>query len=1215
MGRRVKKDPDEWLFAILKDHMPVQLRSVDSKSLMVHIHLFPAQNNITIPALIDSGCSGHAFIDRNFTLTTGISTFPLPQPREIRLADGAVSDFITQFAVIPISMSGHKENCLFFVTNLAQNTPAILGLPWLQLHNPSVNWEDMSLTFDKNGCRSHCEQGKPVKAHALIENLRFTSPPPPSPPPPPSNYQSPSVQDSEEEEDKEDKPVQPTQYQAPSVEDCEEKEEEVSQPLGADLDLFIPPELTPGRPHYRTHNTASANGGEEVRARMIPNRNTKPAPALKVNGQRQQKRKPPQQQPLPPLSVPIPSAQITTPDLMVSEDDIKLTVATSFLQFCKQPGVVSAKITWAELDKATAQEHLTPDTMPENAFYSLLKGEGSPDKWKEMLPERVHSFVDECFTPLHLRRISEEDIEKFLKVKPELTAPEIVSKLPVWLRDLYEAFLPGEANKLPPRRTWDHKIDLTPGYEPPYQKNRPFSPQELRVIRKWLDDNLTKGFIRESRSRSAAPLLLAAKPGGGVRICQDYRGLNNVTIKNRYPLPLIRETLDALCGAKVYTKLDIIAAFNKLRIAEGHEWKTAFITRFGLYESLVMPFGLCNAPASFQNYINHTLHDLLDRICTAYLDDVLVFSKTKHEHRGHVREVVQRLHEAGLQIDIGKCEFEVTSTKYLGIIVTPTGIEMDPEKVRTITQWLPPPTLKDLQRFIGFANFYRRFIKGFSSICKPLNDLMRKDKLWEWGQEQQQAFDTLKQAFSSSPVLVTYDYTKKTVLETDASDWACGGVLSQYDNEGILRPVAYFSSRHSPTECNYEIYDKELLAIIKALEEWRPEVQGTEEPTEILTDHKNLQTFTTTKMLSQRQVRWSEFLSQFNFRITYRPGAKAIRPDALSRKPGDKPDKEDISDERIRNRQRVLLPTTLFDPAALEDMMGDSELTAAPIELITPAYGQPMDEVVQKAYNNNDTAQQLIEAVQDPTVTKWPKAFRKYMRVPMVDCSVKEGKLYFRDRMYAPQEDELRAQILYRHHSAGPAGHPGRVKTLDLITRTWWWPRMSRDVETYVQACDLCVRTKASRLAPQGFLQPLPVPYKAWSDISVDYITPLPESNWYGRSYKHLLIVVCRLTKMRHLIPVSGLTAAELADAFVARVYCLHGCPDNIVSDRGTQFISQFWTQLSLRLGITLKHSSSFHPETDGQTERINSSVEAYLRDNRSITLLCQLRFQSSTGN
>ena len=205
-------------------------------------------------------------------------------------------------------------------------------------------------------------------------------------------------------------------------------------------------------------------------------------------------------------------------------------------------------------------------------------------------------------------------------------------------------------------------------------------------MRKWLDDNLAKGFIRESRARCAAPLLLAAKPGGGVRICQDYRGLNNITIKNRYPLPLIRETLEALYHAKVYTKLDIIAAFNKFRIAEGHEWKTAFITRFGLYESLVMPFDLCNAPAAFQHYINHTLRDLLDDICTAYLDDILVYSANKKEHREHVRTVVTRLRDAGLQIDINKCEFETTRTKYLGIVITPEGLEMDPEKIAAIDE-------------------------------------------------------------------------------------------------------------------------------------------------------------------------------------------------------------------------------------------------------------------------------------------------------------------------------------------------------------------------------------------------------------------------------------------------------------------------------------------------------------------------------------------------
>jgi hypothetical protein len=214
----------------------------------------------------------------------------------------------------------------------------------------------------------------------------------------------------------------------------------------------------------------------------------------------------------------------------------------------------------------------------------------------------------------------------------------------------------------------------------------------------------------------------------------------------------------------------------------------------------------------------------------------------------------------------------------------------------------------------------------------------------------------------------------------------------------------------------------------------------------------------------------------------------------------------------------------------------------------------------------------------------------------MTDCKLVGDRIYYRDRLFAPPDDELRTQIVYRTHSTGPAGHPGRVKTLDLVTRTYWWPRLSRDVEEYVRACELCVRTKASRSAPPGFLKPLPIPFRAWSDISVDYITPLPECIRDGRTYKHIVVVVCRLTKMRHFIPVTSLSAEELTTAFISRIYALHGTPDNIVSDRGTQFVSEFWRHLSERLGIRLKHSSAFHPETDGQTERVNAGVEQYLR-------------------
>ncbi|RAL60401.1 hypothetical protein DID88_000176 [Monilinia fructigena] len=874
-------------------------------------------------------------------------------------------------------------------------------------------------------------------------------------------------------------------------------------------------------------------GGEsDIRAKMIPNRPTlKAAPARVIAGSRIHKRPPRNQNVLPlpstpPLPDPSEKSIDTLRNIRQEMSNIKFLTANSFIQFCKDQEAYITKVTWDELDRAC----------------------------------ELHRIITN--DPIQLRRgIVEDDIEKFMEKtdRPVPPTTEIQSKLPSWLRDLFTGFLPSLANELPPRRSWDHKIEIMPGKEPPYNKGRPMSPAELQVVRKWLDDNLNKGFIRESRSRSAAPLLLAAKPGGGVRICQDYRGLNNVTIKNRYPLPLIKETLDALCHAKVYTKLDIIAAFNKLRIAEGHEWKTAFTTRFGLFESLVMPFGLCNAPASFQNYINHVLFDLLDKNCTAYLDDILIYSENVTDHRKQVREVVQRLIDAGLQIDIDKCEFETKRTKYLGLIITPGGIEMDPDKVKTILEWKSLTKLKDLQRFLGFANFYRRFIRNFSKITEPLNRLLKKENTWNWTADQENAFKMLKHAFASAPVLAIFDHHRRTVVETDASDWAAGGVLSQYDNEGRLRPVAYFSSKHSAAECNYEIYDKELLAIIKSLEEWRPELYGTQEPFEIITDHKNLEYFTSTKMLNQRQARWAEFLSGFNFRIIYRPGHKAVRPDALSRRAEDRPAHADPNDDRIKNRLQTVLPKRVFDTAAFKDLIqqanNDIDLTAAPMGMIIPDTEKPIDDLIDRAYESSELITTMRNTLQNPTARYWPLSIRKDLRIALQDCRLINGKIFYRDRLFVPPSAELRTQIIYRTHSTGPAGHPGRVKTIDLVSRTYW-------VAQHVK------RNRNLRASLER----------------------------HGKKHQHIVTVVCRLTKMRHFIPVVGLSAEELADRFVEKVYCLHGTPDNIVSDRGSQFVSEFWKHLSERLSITLKRSSSFHPESDGQTERINAMVEQYLR-------------------
>jgi hypothetical protein len=297
-----------------------------------------------------------------------------------------------------------------------------------------------------------------------------------------------------------------------------------------------------------------------------------------------------------------------------------------------------------------------------------------------------------------------------------------------------------------------------------------------------------------------------------------------------------------------------------------------------------------------------------------------------------------------------------------------------------------------------------------------------------------------------------------------------------------------------------------------------------------------------------------------------------------------------------------LLPEYRFEPRVLEDLLQEVDTKAAKnlaaglIELVIPDLDKPIDELIARAYDRCETIQKMLRALQDPQVRNWPKPLRKSLRIAMQDCEIHAGRIYYKERILLPWDDKLKTQVIYRTHSTRPGGYPGRVKTLDLVSRSYWWPRISRDIETFVQACQLCTRTKAPHTSPPGFFKPLPVPFRLWSDVSVDYIIPLPTCERNGAQYKHILVVVCRLTKMRHFIPMIDLNAETLADAFIQRVYCLHGLPDNIISDQGTQFISEFWRHLSKRLAVTLRHSSAFHPQTDGQTERVNAGVEQYLR-------------------
>jgi hypothetical protein len=403
------------------------------------------------------------------------------------------------------------------------------------------------------------------------------------------------------------------------------------------------------------------------------------------------------------------------------------------------------------------------------------------------------------------------------------------------------------------------------------------SLEELVEVKKYITENLDKGFIEPSQAPYAAPILFVQKGNGPLRLCIDYRGLNAFTRKDRYPLPLIEETLARLSSTKIFTKLDIRQTFNRIRMDPLSEEFTTFRTSYGAYKYKVLPFGLTNGPATYQRFMNDILFDYLDVFCTAYLDDILIYSDNEADHLQHTHLVLQRLTDAGLQADLKKCEFNVKQTKYLGFIVSTNDIEVDPDKVSVVTQWSYPGIVKGVQSFLGFCNFYRRFIKDFGKVAQPLTDLTKSNVPFGFNNSCKAAFNQLKNALITAPILQHYSPALECMLETDASDGVVASVLNQLHPAGWL-PVAYFSKNMAPAELNYGVHDKEMLAIIRSFGNFRAELCSSPHQIKVYTDHKALEYFMTTKQLTSRQARWAELLADYHIIICYRPARTTLLP-------------------------------------------------------------------------------------------------------------------------------------------------------------------------------------------------------------------------------------------------------------------------------------------------------------------------------------------------
>ncbi|KAM0708516.1 hypothetical protein Q7P35_005168 [Cladosporium inversicolor] len=812
--------------------------------------------------------------------------------------------------------------------------------------------------------------------------------------------------------------------------------------------------------------------------------------------------------------------------------------------------------------------------------------------WPEDLDPKKGHVQSFAMTP--------EDFEKFMNSQ---TKTDPLSKLPECYHEFIDVFKHKTDFELPPHQSVDHGINLKPGKEPPYKKGFPMNPEQLKALKKYIDEELAKGTIEESKSSCASPVLIVCKPNGGLRICVDYCALNELTIKDRYPIPLIKETLEQLSKAKYYTKLDIVAAFNNLRIREGDEWMTAFITQYGLYQYKVMPFGLCNGPASWQRYMNNIMQEYLDEFCTVYLDDVLIYSETLEEHQGHVRKVLLKLRDAGLPVDIEKCEFHVQEVKYLGLIITPDGLKMDPVKVEAVQTWETPRSVRDIQAFLGFANFYCKFIRGFSLIAAPLTAQTKKDHTFQWTPECDKAFESLKFQFTSAPILAHYDPDCETWMETDASNYVVAGVLSQMhlgpDGKDLLRPVAYFSKRMVLAECNYDTYDKELLAIVRCFEEWRPELMPVFN--NVLSDHRNLQWFMETKLLNARQAYLPAGTGDLRIvnreRVIFKKdntdtaiSLAAVFATAEGASVGTAPALvtnpfaalADIEDNDTKEGG-VKLPASTHNDSSLSDDDDDDELPL-------------LQDALRDAYQQGVIQQEMKHCHQELADGKVPQFMKTHCIEPS-DCAFVKGMLIVNGRLYIPDHLNMRTRCIREYHDTPLAGHQGASCTFDLLSCVVFWPKMWEDVSRYLRNCHTCRRANASRLKQQGTLASNAVPQHAWHEITVDYIVELPssKSSITDQKFSNVLTITNRLTKMVYFIPTNNMTPEHCARLFHDRVFALHGLPSKIISDRGSQFTSKFFERLCVVLGIKRNMSSAFHPQTDGQSEKTNQALEQYL--------------------
>ncbi|UYV67074.1 hypothetical protein LAZ67_4003826, partial [Cordylochernes scorpioides] len=678
-----------------------------------------------------------------------------------------------------------------------------------------------------------------------------------------------------------------------------------------------------------------------------------------------------------------------------------------------------------------------------------------------------------------------------------------------------------------------HRID-TEDAKPIKHKPYRVSAKERDIIKEQIDEMLTEGIIRPSSSPWSFPVILVKKRDGKYRFCVDYRKLNNVTVKDVYPIPRIDEVMDTLQGSTHFSAIDLRSGYWQVEVEERDKEKTAFTTAHGLYEFNVMPFGLCNAPATFERNMENMLGNLRWQICLCYLDDVIIYSPDFPTHLKRLEAVFRCFRESNLRLNDKKCRFAFEELENLGYITSKHGIKPAEHNIKAVRNFPRPKKVKEVQSFLGMCSYYRKFIKDFSKIADPLTNLIKKSVSFTWTERQEEAFQTLKTALLSPPILGHFNPNAPTYVHTDASNIGIGATLVQ-DIGGEEKVISYLSRTLSKAEQNYSTTEKECLAVVWSMSKLRPYLYGRH--FKIVTDHHALCWLKNLKAPTGRLARWALKIQEYDFDIIHKSGKKHLDADGLSRGP---------------------LPETDWD----------EDFERLFLNQITDEEDKFIESVKKNLNGSRRSIAQNFKEEDGCLFKKNPNP---------------EGRAWL---LVVPENKKR--EIMKEYHNHMSNGHLGVARTMYRIKSKYFWPSMLKDVSEFVKTCHLCQSRKGSNQLPSGLLQPIPPANFPFERIGIDFVGPLPSTK---NRKKWIIVLTDYYTRYAETRAVSEATVKEVSKFLVEDIFLRHGAPQYLISDRGSQFTSNLMKEVMKTCKIKHCFTTSYHPQTNGLTERLNRTL------------------------